>query len=498
MPYNFDCSVSTKTASKLSTLTSKGKAKRVVLISNSQNIYENLALEEWLYENGELTDRDYLLMWRNTPAVVIGRHQNPWLECDVQRATQGGVAVVRRNSGGGAVYHDEGNLNLSFLMHRSRYDRRRNLTLVVEAVTSHWDLDLDLNCRDDLVLDGVYKVSGTASKLGRDGSYHHFTLVFSVNRDVLSSLLHSPLMGVESRATQSVPSPVKNLTEDAPDMTFDTLVKVIGQRFLQDDDRKEVSVVDPTDESTFPGVTAAQRRLVSWDWIFGKTPPFTITRTFVKTLQESSGTSSFQESSGTRSLQESSGTHSLQESSGTHSLQESSGTHSLQESSGTRALQESSGTHSLQESSGTHSLQESSGTHSQFSLSSGTHSLQESSGTHSQFSLSSGTHSLQESSGTHSQFSLRTVVVVEKGRLQNVSLNLSVKSPGSGESVDLPFRLLDLVDVAGERLEGESLGRVWERCWERVGEEEVEEDYGLLRWGLECVIKCVPVGYVAG
>ena len=77
-------------------------------VSSSTNIFENLALEEWLYENLDLSKTDCLLMWRNAPAVVIGRHQNPWLECDVQEAVKRNICVARRSSGGGTVYHDEG------------------------------------------------------------------------------------------------------------------------------------------------------------------------------------------------------------------------------------------------------------------------------------------------------------------------------------------------------------------------------------------------------
>ena len=84
------------------------KTRKVVYVSSSKNIFENLALEEWLYENMDMTDTDYLLLWRNGPAVVIGRHQNPWLECNVQEVANCGASLARRNSGGGTVYHDEG------------------------------------------------------------------------------------------------------------------------------------------------------------------------------------------------------------------------------------------------------------------------------------------------------------------------------------------------------------------------------------------------------
>ena len=71
-----------------------------ILVSTSRNIYENLALEDWLYENADLQDESFLLIWRDEPCVVVGRHQNPWLECNVPNCDQQQVKVARRKSGG--------------------------------------------------------------------------------------------------------------------------------------------------------------------------------------------------------------------------------------------------------------------------------------------------------------------------------------------------------------------------------------------------------------
>ena len=102
------CLTLTKT-NLFSSSSTSNRTKKVVYVSSSKNIFENLALEQWLYENVDMTDTDYLLLWRNGPAVVIGRHQNPWLECNVQEVANRGASLARRNSGGGTVYHDEGN-----------------------------------------------------------------------------------------------------------------------------------------------------------------------------------------------------------------------------------------------------------------------------------------------------------------------------------------------------------------------------------------------------
>ena len=123
---------------------------KYVLISESTNIFENLALEDWLYENYDLSKREILLLWRNTPAVVIGRHQNPWLETNVEGNSSRNILTVRRNSGGGTVYHDMGNLNLSFLTGRNRYNRVHNLEIIVRSLRKEWGIESKVNSRSDI------------------------------------------------------------------------------------------------------------------------------------------------------------------------------------------------------------------------------------------------------------------------------------------------------------------------------------------------------------
>ncbi|XP_067667023.1 lipoyl amidotransferase LIPT1, mitochondrial-like isoform X2 [Haliotis asinina] len=206
--------------------------EHVVYVSRSKNIFENLALEDWIYQNGDLENRSYLLMWSNGPAVVLGLHQNPWMECNVDRILAENVDLARRKSGGGTVYHDEGNLNLSFIKSRPRYNRKENLELVKRALAHKWDVDLSINCREDLILDGFFKVSGTAAKLGGHRTYHHFTLLVDVDVERLTTLLQSPMVGVKSKSTESVPANVRNLVESAPSMDIPSIVQCIGDQFL--------------------------------------------------------------------------------------------------------------------------------------------------------------------------------------------------------------------------------------------------------------------------
>lgn len=81
-----------------------------VYISSSNDIFYNLALEDWLYQNYDFKDESLLLLWSNTPCVVIGRHQNPWTEVNIKQLIQNNIQLSRRNSGGGTVYHDLGEI----------------------------------------------------------------------------------------------------------------------------------------------------------------------------------------------------------------------------------------------------------------------------------------------------------------------------------------------------------------------------------------------------
>ncbi|XP_022318020.2 lipoyl amidotransferase LIPT1, mitochondrial-like isoform X2 [Crassostrea virginica] len=258
----------------------KSSKRHQVYVSTSDDIYTNLALEEWLYEKEDFNQKSILLMWQNKPAVVIGRHQNPWLECSVPKLREHGIDLARRISGGGCVYHDLGNLNCSFLKTKKQYNRRQNLDLVVEAVTNRWGVDLQVNTREDIVLDGLYKISGTASKLGKNNTFHHFTLLHDVNEENLEMALESPMrIGVESKATDSKRSRIKNLSECDITIDFISLVEVIGQQFYKEAGG-EITWIDPGDETLFPGVTEINKASKDWEWVFGKTPKFSIKRTF--------------------------------------------------------------------------------------------------------------------------------------------------------------------------------------------------------------------------
>merc|ERR1712025_93123 len=118
-------------------------------------------------------------------------------------------------------------------MGRSKYDRRRNLDIICKAIQKATSLNVSVNDREDIVLDEALKISGTAAKLGKDSAYHHCTVLVDVNECVLHDALNSKADGVESRATQSVRVPVKNLAQVTPNLNVSLLEEAVGWQFLR-------------------------------------------------------------------------------------------------------------------------------------------------------------------------------------------------------------------------------------------------------------------------
>ncbi|XP_025724776.1 lipoyl amidotransferase LIPT1, mitochondrial [Callorhinus ursinus] len=254
----------------------------LILQSISSDVYQNLAVEDWIHDHMNLEGKPVLFLWRNSPSIVIGRHQNPWQECNLNLMREEGIKLARRRSGGGTVYHDMGNINLTFFTTKKKYDRMQNLKLVVRALNAvQPQLDVQTTKRCDLLLDGQFKISGTASKIGRTTAYHHCTLLCSTNRTFLSSLLKSPYQGIRSNATASIPSIVKNLLEKDPTLTCEVLMNAIATEYAayhQIDNH--INLINPTDETLFPGINNKATELQTWEWIYGKTPKFSINTSF--------------------------------------------------------------------------------------------------------------------------------------------------------------------------------------------------------------------------
>lgn len=231
--------------------------------------YQNLALEACLLEQVE-PGECILYLWQNRRTVVVGRNQNCWQECRVEALEADGGFVVRRLSGGGAVFHDLGNLNFTFLVRQENYDVSRQLDVILKAVQS-FGIPAEKSGRNDLTAQGR-KFSGNAFYRSGDHCYHHGTLLIQVNREELSKYLNVSAAKLQSKGVASVQSRVANLTEFCPEITPNRMQKALIRAF------GEVYGLEP---SELPPERIPKDRLQEWEkkfssqeWIFGRPIPF--------------------------------------------------------------------------------------------------------------------------------------------------------------------------------------------------------------------------------
>ncbi len=239
--------------------------KRTSIIFSKQNDpYKNLALEEYLLlqvEEGECI----LYLWQNRQTVVIGRNQNCFKECKVEELEKDGGHLVRRLSGGGAVFHDLGNLNFTFLVRQEDYNLERQLDVILKAVQK-LGIQAEKSGRNDITVDGQ-KFSGNAFYNTNGHCYHHGTLLLSVDMDNLSRYLNVSAEKLQSKGVASVKSRVANLTQFNPDITValmcEKLVEAFGEVYQCNP--KEICNSDINQEQ----INNLTQKFSSWDWKFG-------------------------------------------------------------------------------------------------------------------------------------------------------------------------------------------------------------------------------------
>ncbi|CAK8679663.1 unnamed protein product [Clavelina lepadiformis] len=259
----------------------KSTKKCIVYTTKATDPYQNLAFEDWMYEKVDFSSSNCLFIWRNEPSVIIGRHQNPWKECPVTDLLRREIHICRRRSGGGAVYHDLGNINFTFFSDRSSYDRCSNLRVIVAALQQlSPNLDVAINKRDDIILNDRHKISGSSSKLGRRSTYHHCTMLLDANKTQVIKTL-SAKIDITCKATSSVRSSVLNLVDADNHLTFDLICNKVVDIYQRKHASSEVYEISTNDEKLLPGVGKYREELSSWEWIFGKTPEFSLKREFL-------------------------------------------------------------------------------------------------------------------------------------------------------------------------------------------------------------------------
>ena len=248
-------------------------SKLYVTESPSYSAPENLAMEGALTADaapGEII----LFLWQNEKTVVIGKNQNAWKECRLAPLIRDGGTLARRMSGGGAVFHDLGNLNVSFCVSRRDEDIPRQTDIILNALRS-LGVQASRSGRNDLELDGK-KFSGHASYRQGASCCHHCTLMLKVDREALEKYLRVSPLKLRSRGVDSVRARVANLSDRYPALTLPALREALKQAFSEEYARiaEPFPWEDRFNKEKREKMRELRDRFASWEWTFGRRIPF--------------------------------------------------------------------------------------------------------------------------------------------------------------------------------------------------------------------------------
>ncbi|KGR82847.1 lipoate--protein ligase [Lysinibacillus odysseyi] len=236
----------------------------------------NLAIEEYVLKNMDIEKDDFLLFYINQPSIIIGKNQNTIEEINTDYVEENDVIVVRRLSGGGAVYHDLGNLNFSFLTKddgNSFHNYKKFTQPVVDAL-ANLGVNAELSGRNDILAEGR-KVSGNAQFATKGRMFSHGTLMFDTEIDAVVSALKVKKDKIESKGIKSVRSRVANISEFLKEpMTVEAFRMEILKSIFGGEDKIQYYELTEQDWENIHKLSA--ERYQKWEWNYGKSPRFNI------------------------------------------------------------------------------------------------------------------------------------------------------------------------------------------------------------------------------
>lgn len=239
----------------------------------------NLAIEEYLLKHLDVEKDSYLLFYINQPSIIIGRNQNTIEEINTDYVEDNDIIVVRRLSGGGAVYHDLGNLNFSFITKddgESFHNYKKFTQPVVDAL-GNLGVQAELSGRNDILAEGR-KVSGNAQYATKGRMFSHGTLMFDLNLDAVVSALKVKKDKIESKGIKSVRSRVANIL---PFLKEKITIEQFRLEILKSifGGEEKINYYELT-EKDWEKIHEISRDLYqTWDWNYGKSPRFNIQKT---------------------------------------------------------------------------------------------------------------------------------------------------------------------------------------------------------------------------
>jgi lipoyltransferase and lipoate-protein ligase len=242
----------------------------IIYDHNFTDPYFNLACEEYLL-NSTFED-DIFMLWRNSPAVIIGRNQNAFAELNIDYIKNNDIKVVRRLTGGGAVFHDLGNVNFTFITSK-KDDTVLNFevfTRPIIALLNELGAKAELSGRNDIVIDG-YKISGNAQCGHNDKVMHHGTLLFEADLSHLADSLKVDKEKIQSKGIKSIRSRVSNIKN-----FIDRGMDVIGfKSYIEKGINAEHRLFSAEDIKLIQKL--ADEKYSNWDWVFGQSKNYQYT-----------------------------------------------------------------------------------------------------------------------------------------------------------------------------------------------------------------------------
>ena len=252
-----------------------------MIFVDNENIYDarfNLAIEEYLLRN-IAPEENILLFYINSPSIIIGRNQNTFEEINVDYVQEHNIQVVRRLSGGGAVYHDHGNLNFSFIAPNTKenFHNFQKFTMPVIEVLNEMGVPAELGGRNDILVEGR-KISGNAQYVSGLRMVSHGTLLYNTDLSAVTNALKVKPSKIESKGIKSIRSRVANISEYLDEIPeIETFRQNILRGIFKDAQHIPQYHLNDADWEAINELSAS--RYQTWEWNFGHSPEFNIHKT---------------------------------------------------------------------------------------------------------------------------------------------------------------------------------------------------------------------------